>query len=188
VNIRPYLNRSPRLAKGVWVDPGATIIGDVHIGADSSVWPGCVLRGDVNVIRIGRDCNIQDGSILHVTHVSDYDPEGGPLVLENGITVGHGAILHACHIGDFSLIGMGATVLDHVVVEPHAMVGAGALVPPGKVVGSGELWLGNPARKVRMLTEQERTYLEYSASHYVRLKNNYLKAHTAQAKGSPQEL
>ena len=176
MNIRPYLNHYPEIAESAWVDPMATVIGQVSIGANSSVWPGCVLRGDVNVIRIGRDCNIQDGSILHVTHVSAYDPKGGSLILGDGITVGHGAILHACTIGDYTLIGMGATVLDHVVVEPYAMVGAGALVPPGKVVGGGELWLGNPARKVRMLSEAEREYLCYSASHYVKLQKQYAQA------------
>ena len=173
MNVRPYQGHHPEIAASAWVDPAATVIGQVRIGDNSSVWPGCVLRGDVNVIRIGRDCNIQDGSILHVTHRSRYDPEGGPLLLGDGITVGHGAILHACTIGDFSLIGMGATVLDHAVIEAYAMVGAGALVPPGKTVKSGELWLGNPARKARALTAAEREYLEYSASHYVQLKDRY---------------
>jgi len=173
MNIRPYQNHHPDIAASAWVDPAATVIGRVSIGENSSVWPACVLRGDVNFIRIGRDCNIQDGSILHVTHASQYDPEGGPLILGNGITVGHGAILHACTVGDYCLIGMGATVLDHAVIEPYAMVGAGALVPPGKTIKSGELWLGNPARRVRLLSDTERQYLSYSASHYVKLKNRY---------------
>jgi carbonic anhydrase/acetyltransferase-like protein (isoleucine patch superfamily) len=175
--VRPYLHHRPQIAAGVWIDPAATVIGQVEIGENSSVWPGCVLRGDVNRIQIGRDCNIQDGSILHVTHVSDYDPAGGPLILGNGITVGHGAILHACTLSDYCLIGMGATVLDHAVIEAYAMIGAGALVPPGKRVKSGELWLGNPARKARELTDSERQYLEYSAAHYVKLKNAYLHSH-----------
>lgn len=173
MSIRPYLDCWPDIADSAWVDPAATIIGRVSLGEDTSVWPGCVLRGDVNEIHIGRDCNIQDGSILHVTHVSEYDPAGGPLILGDGITVGHGAILHACQIGDYCLIGMGATVLDHAIVEPYAMIGAGALVPPGKWVGNGELWLGNPARMVRRLTDKEREYLVYSARHYVKLKNHY---------------
>jgi len=116
---------------------------------------------------------IQDGSILHVTHQGPYDPEGGPLHIAEGVTVGHGAILHACNIGNYCLVGMGATILDHVVMEEFSMVGAGSVVPPGKHIKSGELWVGNPAKKVRELSHKQRESLIYSAEHYVKLKSTY---------------
>jgi carbonic anhydrase/acetyltransferase-like protein (isoleucine patch superfamily) len=173
-NIRAYRDKTPRLGTGVYVDPAAAVIGDVELGDDVSVWPFVAIRGDVNYIRIGARTNIQDGSVLHVTHDGPYTPGGFPLVIGSDVTVGHGAILHACTIEDACLIGMHATVLDGVRVCRHAMIGAGALVSPGKVVGEGELWLGNPARCVRMLTETEIEQLHYSAQHYVRLKNDYV--------------
>lgn len=132
-----------------------------------------VVRGDVNAIKIGKNTNIQDGSILHVTHKSERDLKGGPLNVGNGVTVGHGAILHACTVGDYCLIGMGTTIMDKCVIEHHAMIGAGSVVPPNKLIKTGELWLGNPAKKIRMLTEKEMQNLEYSANHYVKLKNKY---------------
>ncbi|MCF6300455.1 MAG: gamma carbonic anhydrase family protein [Proteobacteria bacterium] len=164
----------PKIHKSVYIDPQSKIIGDVEIAQDTSVWPMVVIRGDVNFIKIGAQTNIQDGSILHVTHKSKSNPQGNPLILGKGITVGHGVILHACTIGDYCLIGMGAILMDKVQVEPHAMIGAGSLVTPGKIIKSGELWLGNPAKKVRMLSEKEIKSLEYSARQYVKLKNSYI--------------
>src|SRR6478736_9173804 len=146
MTVRPYLDQLPRLGERVWVDPAATVIGDVAIGDDASIWPGAVIRGDVNSIRIGARSNLQDLCVVHVTHAGPYGPDGGlPTVIGDDVTVGHGAIIHACLIGDACLIGMGAIVLDGVRVERNGLVGAGAVVSPGKVVGSGELWLGNPA-------------------------------------------
>lgn len=175
MSIRPFLDQSPRLAAGVYVDPAATVIGDVEIGADSSIWPGTVVRGDVQYIRIGARSNIQDGSIVHVTHDGPFNSPGGfPCLIGDDVTVGHGAIIHACTIENAVLIGMGATVLDGAVVKQHGFVGAGALIAPGKVVGEGELWLGNPARCVRKLGEREIEQLYYSAKHYVKLKDRYL--------------
>jgi carbonic anhydrase/acetyltransferase-like protein (isoleucine patch superfamily) len=159
----------------VWVDPAATVIGDVEIGDDASLWPGAVVRGDVNSIRIGARSNLQDQCVVHVTHAGPYGPEGGiPTLIGDDVTVGHGAIIHACSIGDASLIGMGAIVLDGARVERNAFVGAGAVIAPGKVVGSGELWLGNPARCVRRLTDTEIEQLYYSAQVYLKLKDRYL--------------
>ena len=174
-NLRPYLKILPVLGERVYVDPAAVVIGDVVLGDDVSIWPGTVVRGDVNYIRVGARTNIQDGSIVHVTHDGPYNPPGGlATVIGSDVTIGHGAIVHACVIEDACLIGMGATVLDGAVVRKHGFVGAGALIAPGKTVGSGELWLGNPARCVRKLSEQEIEQLYYSAQHYLRLKERYL--------------
>ena len=157
------------------IDPAASVIGDVELGDDVSVWPGCVVRGDVNFIRVGARTNIQDGTVIHVSHDGPHAKLGGfATVIGEDVTIGHKAIVHACRIGDAALIGMGAIVLDGAVVESHGFVGAGAVVPPGKTVGRGELWLGNPARKVRVLSEADVEGLYYSAQHYVRLKNRYL--------------
>lgn len=173
--IRPFNGILPALGNRVYIDPACTVIGDVRIGDDSSIWPGTVIRGDVNHIRIGARSNIQDGTIIHVSHDGpDGTPVGYPTLIGDDVTIGHGAIVHACRIGNACLIGMGATVLDGAVVEDHGLVGAGAVIPPGKTVRRGELWLGNPAKCVRMLSEKDIAQLYYSARHYVRLKDKYL--------------
>ena len=175
MTLRPYLDQFPRLGERVYVDPAASVIGDVELADDVSVWPGCVVRGDVTFIRVGARTNIQDGTVIHVSHDGPHAKLGGfATVIGEDVTIGHKAIVHACRIGDAALIGMGAIVLDGAVVESHGFVGAGAVVPPGKTVGRGELWLGNPARKVRVLSEADIEGLYYSAQHYVRLKNRYL--------------
>ncbi|MEQ1590880.1 MAG: gamma carbonic anhydrase family protein [Thiobacillaceae bacterium] len=171
--IAPHHGCSPQLATGAWVHPRATVIGEVSLGADSSVWPGAVIRGDVNHIRIGDASNIQDGSVLHVSHKSERDPVGGALVIGARVTVGHTVILHACTIEDECLIGMGSIILDRAVVKKHALLGAGSLVPEGKVLESGYLYLGRPARQARPLTEDEIAYFAYSARHYVKLAQSY---------------
>ena len=176
VNIRSYRDQFPRFGAGVYIDSAAIVIGDVELGDDASLWPCTVTRGDVNFIRIGARSNIQDGAVLHVTHDGPYTPGGYSLVIGADVTVGHGAILHACTIEDACLIGMHATVLDGARVCKHGMVGAGAVVTPGKIVGAGELWLGNPARCVRKLSTEQIGQLYYSAQHYVRLKDEYLAA------------
>jgi carbonic anhydrase/acetyltransferase-like protein (isoleucine patch superfamily) len=173
--IRSFQGIEPTLGDRVYVDPAATVIGDVVLGDDVSIWPGTVVRGDVNFIRIGARSNVQDGTVIHVTHDGPYGAPGGfATVIGADVTIGHGAIVHACVIEDACLIGMGATVLDGAIVRRHGFVGAGAVVPPGKEVGSGELWLGNPARCVRKLSDKEIEQLHYSAAHYVRLKDKYL--------------
>lgn len=175
-NLRPRRGVLPKLGARVYIDPAATVIGDVELGDDVSIWPGVVVRGDVERIRIGARSNIQDGSIVHVTHDGPYTPGGHPCLIGADVTIGHGAVVHACTIGDGCLVGIHATVLDGAVVQRHAFVGAGALVAPGKVVGEGELWVGNPARRVRRLSGTEIEALVYSARHYVELKDEYLAA------------
>jgi len=175
MGIRPFQGISPILGQRVYLDAAATVIGDVVLGDDVSIWPGTVLRGDVNFIRVGARSNIQDGSIVHVTHDGPYGSPGGlATVIGEDVTIGHGAIIHACTIEDACLIGMGSVILDGAVVKKNGFVGAGAVLSPGKTVGSGELWLGNPARFVRLLDAQEIEQLAYSAQHYVRLKDKYL--------------
>lgn len=176
MNIRPFLDRLPVIGERVYVDPAAHVIGDVVLGDDASIWPTTVVRGDVHHIRVGARTNIQDGTVVHVTHDGTYTPGGFPTLIGADVTIGHGAVIHACTIEDACLIGMRATVLDGAVVRKHGFVGAGALVSPGKVVGEGELWLGSPARFARKLSEVEIEMLYYSAKNYVRLKNQYLAA------------
>ena len=169
LDIRPFQDHFPQLGEDVYVDPHACVIGDVVIGERSSVWPGTVIRGDVNRIRIGSETNIQDNSVLHNSHDGEYLPGGTPLLIGNRVTVGHGVILHGCEVGELCLIGMGAIVLDQAVIEPEVILGAGSLVPGGKVLESGYLYTGSPARQSRPLTDREREFLAYSAGHYVRL-------------------
>lgn len=174
MSIRPYKGISPNIDDTAYIDEDASIIGDVTIGKDSSVWPAVAIRGDVHKITIGERTNIQDGSVLHVTADNEFNPGGYPLVIGNDVTVGHSAILHACTIGNFSLIGMGATILDGAVINDEVMVAAGSVVSPGKKLESGFMYLGSPARQVRPLKEKEIEYLHYSSLHYVKLKNNYM--------------
>jgi len=171
--VRRFEGHQPDIHASVYIDEQALVVGEVSIGEDSSVWPMSVVRGDVNSIEIGERTNIQDGSVLHVTHGSEYAEGGMPLVIGSDVTVGHKVILHACQVEDGCLIGMGATVLDGALIRAGSMVGAGALVPPGKVLESGYLYLGSPVKQVRELTEKEKRFLQYSAAHYVRLKNRH---------------
>jgi len=175
MHIREFQQHQPQLGQRVWIDPAAVVIGRVRLGDDVSVWPGAVLRGDVNDIEVGARTNIQDGTICHVTHDGPYTPGGESLVLGEDITVGHGAILHACRIGDRCLIGMGALVLDGAVIADDVMLAAGSLVSPGKRLESGWLYRGQPAKPARQLTDRELQMLRYSAANYVRLKDEYLK-------------
>jgi len=178
-HLRPFAGHVPSVDPTAWIDPAALVIGDVHIGAGSSVWPMAVIRGDVHRIRIGERSNIQDGAVLHVSHDSPHSPGGHPLLLGDGITVGHQAVLHGCEVGAYCLIGIGAKVMDGAVVEPRVLLGAGSLVTPGKRLEGGYLWVGVPARKVRPLNERELAYLEYSADHYVRLAERHRAEHGA---------
>lgn len=172
-DIRPFREQHPRIDTSVYLDTRCTIIGDVHIREHSSVWPGVVIRGDVNRIRIGAESNVQDNSVLHNSHDSRFLPGGTPLIIGDRVTVGHSAVLHGCEVGDLCLIGMGAVVLDGAVIEPEVMLGAKSLVPGGKVLESGYLYTGSPAKQVRPLSDREREYLAYSAEHYVRLAGEH---------------
>jgi carbonic anhydrase/acetyltransferase-like protein (isoleucine patch superfamily) len=175
MSLRPYRGARPAIGRGVYVDPGATVIGRVAIGDDSSVWPGAVVRGDVNRIEIGARTSIQDGSVLHVASARLTGGEGIPLLIGDDCTVGHRVILHACTVGNRCLIGMGAIVMDGAVIGEEVIVGAGALVPAGTVLPPRTLWVGSPARQRRALEAREIAYLAESAAHYVALKDEYLK-------------
>ncbi|WP_152205843.1 gamma carbonic anhydrase family protein [Marinobacter changyiensis] len=172
--IRSHKGNTPSFGARTWVDPSAVVIGDVILGDDCSVWPMTVVRGDMHRIRIGQRCSIQDGSVLHITHASDFNPGGWPLTLGDDVTVGHKALLHGCTIGSRVLVGMGCIIMDGAVVEDEVIVAAGCLVPPGKTLASGHLYVGSPCKKARALTEQERRFFTYTAANYVRLKDDYL--------------
>ncbi len=171
--LRPFLHHMPQIDPTTYVDPTALLIGQVKVGADSSIWPMVVARGDVNTITIGRCSNVQDGSVLHVTHDHAAAPGGHPLLIGDEVTVGHNATLHGCVVGDRCLIGMGAIVLDGAVIESEVLLAAGSLVTPGQRLTSGWLWLGRPARQVRQLTPVERERFAYSASQYTQLADAY---------------
>ena len=157
-----YEDTLPNIPESAFIAPGAMIIGDVTLGEDASIWFNCTVRGDIHYIRIGAATNIQDNSVLHVTHGTH------PLVVGDRVTCGHGVTLHGCTVGDESLIGIGSIVLDGAVIEPGAMVAAGALVPPGMIVRSGELVAGIPARPLRGLRDKEKENLRSSAERYVK--------------------
>ncbi|ELI0637171.1 gamma carbonic anhydrase family protein [Vibrio harveyi] len=173
-SIRSYKGIRPQLGKRVYVDSTSVLVGDIQIGDDSSVWPLVAARGDVNHIHIGARTNIQDGSVLHVTHKNTENPNGYPLIIGNDVTIGHKVMLHGCEIHDRVLVGMGAIVLDNVVVESDVMIGAGSLVPPGKRLESGYLYVGSPVKHARPLSENERAFLQKSANNYVQNKNDYI--------------
>lgn len=173
--IRPYLDKTPIVDPTAYIDDMAVVIGDVVLGPDCSVWPMVSIRGDVNYIRIGARTNIQDGTVIHVTSPNPSDPQGVPTIIGSDITIGHRCMLHACTIEDGCLIGMGSTVLDKAIVRAGALIGAGSLVTEGKELEGGYLWVGRPAKKVRPLTAEEKTWLARSAEHYAKVKDNYLK-------------
>ncbi|MCG6202638.1 gamma carbonic anhydrase family protein [Psychromonas antarctica] len=172
--LRAYQDYYPAIGDAVYIDPFSSIIGAVELADDVSIWPMCVLRGDVNYIRIGKRTNIQDGCVLHVARKGEATGEGYSLDIGEDVTVGHKAVLHACQIGDRVLIGMGAIVLDNVSIDNDVILAAGSLVPPNKILKSGFLYVGSPAKQARPLTEDEFAFLKRSATHYVNLKNEYL--------------
>jgi len=174
MNIRSHNGLQPKIADGVFIDATSAVIGDVVIGEGSSVWPMSVVRGDIHRIRIGKRTSVQDGSVLHVTHAGPYNPDGYPLTIGDDVTIGHKAMLHGCTIGNRVLIGMSAVIMDGVVVEDEVVVGAGTLVPPGKVLQSGSLYKGNPARRARALTEKEMSFFLYASRRYTDLAAQYL--------------
>lgn len=174
--IDSFENITPEIHKTAYIHDQALVVGDVVIGEDSSVWPFTVIRGDVNFIRIGDRTNVQDNSVLHVTHDGPYRPGGYSLEIGDEVTIGHRVILHGCKVGNQCLIGMGAIVMDGVTLDDHVFLGAGSLVPPGKHLEGGYLWVGQPAKRVRKLSDSEIESLEYSAQHYVRVKNRYINS------------
>ncbi len=166
--IMPYKNITPTIAKDAFIAGGAVVIGDVHIGAQSNVWFGCIIRGDVNCIRIGERTNIQDGTVIHVTRKT------GPTIIGSGVTIGHSVLLHACTLEDDCFIGMHSTIMDGAVVESGAWVAAGAIVTPGKRIPKGQIWAGNPAKYFRDLKPEETAFIPISSNNYVELARDYI--------------
>ncbi|MGE4317038.1 gamma carbonic anhydrase family protein [Acinetobacter sp.] len=172
-NIRPYLDVAPQIDDSCYVDDMSVVIGDVVLAENVSVWPFAVIRGDVNHIRIGKNSNVQDHAMLHVSHKKADKPEGSPLIIGEDVTIGHHVTLHGCSIGNRVLVGINTIVLDDVIIEDDVMIGAGSLVPPRKRLESGYLYVGSPVQKVRPLTDKEKEFLPYSARHYVKVAGNY---------------
>ncbi|CAD5246161.1 MULTISPECIES: gamma carbonic anhydrase family protein [Halomonadaceae] len=172
--LRPYQGMEPQLGERVYIDPASVVIGDVVMGDDCSVWPMTVIRGDMHRIRIGARTSVQDGSVLHITHASDFSPEGFPLTIGDDVTIGHKAILHGCTLGSRILVGMGAIVMDGAVVEDEVIIAAGAVVTPGKHLENGYVYAGNPAKAMRPLKDKERAFFPYTAGNYVKLKDRFL--------------
>ena len=172
--IRTYQGMTAQLGARVFVDPTAVVLGDVTLGEDSSVWPLAVIRGDMQRIRIGARTSVQDGCVLHITHAGPFNPEGFPLLIGDDVTIGHQALLHGCTVGNRVLIGMACIVMDGAVIEDEVVLGAGSLVPPGKHLLSGYLYVGRPAQQVRALSDKEQAYFSYSAANYVKLKDLHI--------------
>lgn len=162
-----FEGHKPVVHPGAFVAPTAAVIGQVTIGEGSNIWYHCVLRGDTNTITIGRGTNIQDGTIVHVNAGRQCTTIG------DDVTVGHAAIIHACTLKDRAFVGMGATVLDDAIIEEGGVLAAGSVLPPGKVIGAMELWMGNPAKMVRVLTVEQRAGFDRTAPHYVELAQRH---------------
>lgn len=165
--IMPYLDKTPNISNKAFIAASASIIGDVTIGEESGIWFGCVLRGDVEPIIIGKGTNIQDGSVIHCTR------GGGKTIIGDNVTIGHKALIHAAILQDACFIGMGAIIMDGVKVETGAMVAAGSLVTPNKIIPTGEIWAGNPAKFFRKLTKEESDYILISAENYKQHAKEY---------------
>ncbi len=174
-NLKSYKGIAPKIGESVYVDETSLLVGDIEIGKDSSIWPFVAARGDVNHIKIGERSNIQDGSVLHVTHKSNDIPDGFPLIIGDDVTVGHKVMLHGCTIKNRVLVGMASIVLDGAIVEEDVMIGAGSLVPQNKVLESGYLYIGSPVKQARPLKEHEIAFLKTSANNYVENKNDFLQ-------------
>lgn len=180
-SLRSFRGHTPAIGERVLIDPMGLVLGDVTLGDDVSIWPGAIVRGDMHSIRIGARTSVQDGSVLHITHASDFNPGGWPLTIGSEVTIGHNATLHGCTLGNRILVGMGAVVMDGAVVEDEVVIAAGALVTPKKVLESGFLYAGAPAKQMRPLSEKERAFFSYSADNYVRLKDQHIEELNAAA-------
>jgi gamma-carbonic anhydrase len=178
-NLVDFGGKSPRIDPAAFVAPGAQLIGDIEIGPEASIWYNCVLRGDVNRIRIGARTNIQDGSVLHVDSAKAGAPDGHPTIIGEGVLIGHLAMVHGCILHDRAFVALGAIVMDGCEIESDAMLAAGAMLTPGKRIPSGELWAGRPAKYIRHLTPQELEGQRQGVAHYVALA----KAHADALKG-----
>lgn len=176
-NIIPYRNILPQVDSSAFVAPNAVLSGNVKVGKNSGIWYGCVLRGDVTKIVIGDNTNVQDNCVFHGTRPNHAQnktgAEGAPVIVGDNVTIGHGAIIHACVIEDFAFVGMGSVVMDLARVEKYGMLAAGAVLTPKKVVKTGQIWAGNPAKYFRDMTEEEKAYIKISADNYAELAKEY---------------
>ena len=173
--ILKYKDLEPKLGKNTWIAEGSSVIGRTTIGKDSAIWFGCVVRGDVHYIKIGDRTNIQDLSMIHVTHHKKADmSDGNPTIIGDDVTVGHRVMLHGCTIEDACPIGMSATILDGAVIGKESIVGAGSLVTKNKKFPPRSLIMGSPAKVIRELTDEEVAGIYANAKHYVTYKNNYI--------------
>lgn len=181
-NILTYRGITPIIDSSSFIASTAVVSGDVVIGKNVGIWYGCVIRGDVEKVRIGDDTNIQDGTIIHVTRANHAQnktgDEGAPTIIGKGVTIGHKALIHACVIEDYAFIGMGSIIMDLARVESFGMLAAGAVLTPGKVVKSGQIWVGNPAKYFRDLTTAEKDYIKISADNYIELAQEYKEIET----------
>ncbi|MEA3030795.1 MAG: gamma-carbonic anhydrase [Sphingomonadales bacterium] len=168
---------APRIDPTAFVAPGARLIGDVEIGAEASIWYNCVLRGDMNLIRIGARTNIQDGTIIHVDPPRPGGPATGyPALIGDDVLIGHLAMVHGCRLHDRAFVGLGSIVMDGCEIEGDAMLAAGAMLTPGKRIPAGQLWAGRPARYVRELNEADLAGMRAGVAHYVALAKRHLAA------------
>jgi carbonic anhydrase/acetyltransferase-like protein (isoleucine patch superfamily) len=172
----PYAGRSPRLDRAAFVAPGAVLIGDVELGPEASIWYNCVLRGDVNRIRVGARTNIQDGSVIHVDSPRPGHEGGHPTLIGEEVLIGHLAMVHGCVLHDRSFVGLGAIVMDGCEIESGGMLAAGAMLTPGKRIPGGQLWAGRPAKYVRDLTAEEQAMNLAGVAHYVSLAKAHREA------------
>jgi len=171
-----YKENFPQMSEGVWIAPDSTVIGEVNIGKDSSIWFGCVVRGDIHRIDIGNRVNIQDLSMIHVTHYKKPDKsDGHPTEIGDDVTIGHKVMLHGCKIGKACLIGMNATILDGSEIGDESIVGAGSVVTMGKKFPPRSMIIGSPAKVVRSLSNEEVESLYKSSDNYVKFKNEYIE-------------
>ena len=180
MTILDYEGKAPRIDATAFVAPGARLIGDIEIGPEASIWYNCVLRGDVNAIRIGARTNIQDGTVLHVDSPHPGREAGHPTIIGDDVLIGHLAMVHGCILHDRAFVGLGAIVMDGCEIEGDSMLAAGAMLTPGKRIVSGQLWAGRPAKYVRDLSEADLAGMRAGVAHYVELA----KRHAAALRGS----
>jgi gamma-carbonic anhydrase len=173
----PFAGKAPLIDPTAFVAPGATLIGDVELGPEASIWYNCVLRGDMNKIRIGARANIQDGSVIHVDPPRPGGPEHGfPALIGEDVLIGHMAMVHGCTLHDRAFVGLGAIVMDGCEIEGDAMLAAGAMLTQGKRIPAGQLWAGRPAKYVRDLTEADLAGMRMGVAHYVALAKRHAAA------------
>ena len=172
-NIRTHNGHTPHIHTTAYIDESAVIIGRVTIGENASIWCNAVVRGDVSSISIGKNTNIQDLTMLHVTHYNKNKTDEIPLIIGNNVTIGHNCCIHACTLEDNTFVGMGSTVIDGAYIEKNVLIGANSFVSRNKRLVSGYLYFGNPVRQIRKLTPQEIEHIQYSAEHYVKVANKH---------------